>query len=222
MRILMAIAFFGITPIVASDPIPAPRQSKPIALTGGTIYTVRGETIPNGTVVFERGVITAVGVGVAIPEGAERIDIAGKNVYPGLIDAVSTMGLTEIGSVRGTVDMVEIGTINPGIRVEVAVNPESELIPVARSGGVTIAVTTPQGGLISGTSAAMMMDGWTWEDMTLRAPLALVVNWPAMVYSPGPFQRQTKEEWEKRRDEQLKELREAFASARAYGVARKA
>jgi imidazolonepropionase-like amidohydrolase len=61
-----------------------------------------------------------------------------------------------------------------------------------------------------------MLDGWTWEDLTLKSHLALIVNWPAMVYTPSPFSRTTKEEWQKQRDEQLKNLREAFANARAY------
>jgi imidazolonepropionase-like amidohydrolase len=66
------------------------------------------------------------------------------------------------------------------------------------------------------------MDGWTWEEMTLKAPLGLTVNWPAMVYSPGGFSRQSKEDWLKNRDAQLKELKDAVAGARAYMTAKKA
>jgi imidazolonepropionase-like amidohydrolase len=207
---------------MASDPIPAPKQKKPIALIGGTIYTISGGVISGGTVIFDKGVITAVGTNIAVPENAERINIQGKSVYPGLIDGYSIMGLTEIGSVRGTLDFNETGDINPNARVEVAVHPESELIPVARSGGIAITGTTPIGGLIAGTSAAMMMDGWTWEDMTLKAPLGLTVNWPVMVYRPTPSSRQTKEEWLKERDVRLKNLNDAFVNARAYMVAKKA
>lgn len=208
--------------LLGSDPIPAAKQKKPIALLGGTVYTVSGAVIPNGTVVFDKGKIIAVGATVSIPADAERIDVTGKNVYPGLIDSYSIMGLTEIGSVRGTLDYNEIGDVNPNARVEVAVHPESELIPVARSGGITVTGTAPQSGLIAGTSAAIMMDGWTWEDLTLRAPLGLVVNWPAMTYTPNPFSRQTKEEWAKNRDTRLKALRDAFANARSYTTAKKA
>ncbi|MEX1140073.1 MAG: amidohydrolase family protein [Bacteroidota bacterium] len=208
--------------LLGSDPIPAAKQKKPIALIGGTVFTVSGAVIPKGTVVFDKGKITAVGTTVAIPADAERIDVTGKNVYPGLIDSYSIMGLTEIGSVRGTLDYNETGDINPNARVEVAVHPESELIPVARSGGITITGTAPQSGLISGTSAAIMMDGWTWEDLTLKAPLGLVVNWPAMTYTRSAFSQQTKEEWTKNRDTRLKALRDAFANARSYMVAKKA
>lgn len=203
-----------------SDPIPAPKQKKPIALIGGTIHTVGGTVLEKATVLFDKGMIIAVGTDVAIPAEAERIDVSGKSVYPGLIDAYSIMGLTEIGSVRGTLDYREAGDINPNARAEVAVHPESELIPVARSGGVAITGTTPMGGLIPGTSAAIMMDGWTWEDLTLRAPVGLTVSWPAMTYRPGS--RQSREEWTKNRDEQLKRLNDAFANARAYRTAKKA
>src|SRR5512139_2935911 len=121
------------TAVFASDPVPAAKQKKPVALVGGRIYTVSGGVIEKGTVVFDGGKIVAVGTNVPIPENADRVDVSGKNVYPGLIVASSIMGLTEIGSVRGTLDYAETGSVNPNVRAEVAVNPESELIPVARS-----------------------------------------------------------------------------------------
>ncbi len=220
LSILMLV--FSPTSAFASDPIPAPKQKKPIALVGGTIHTVSGAVIQNGTVLFDKGRITAVGTNVTIPADAERINVSGKHVYPGLIDAYSNMGLTEIGSVRGTLDISETGRINPNGRAEVAFHPESELIPVARSEGVAIAASTPGGELISGTSAAMMLDGWTYEDATLKSQTGLIVNWPSMVYVTSPFFRQPREEWQKQRDEQLKALRDAFADARAYMQAKKA
>ena len=206
----------------ANDAVPAPKQKKPIALIGGTIHTVSGPVIENGIILFDKGKITEIGTNIPIPADAERIDVSGKHVYPGIIDAYSTMGLTEIGSVRGTIDLAETGSINPNVQAEVAVNPESELIPVARSYGVTIVGTFPRSGLISGLAAALMLDGWSYEDLTLKSRLALVVNWPTMVYTPSPFSRTTKEEWLKQRDEQLKTLREVFADARAYMTAKNA
>lgn len=210
------------TGAVASDAVPAAKQKKPIALVGGTVHTVSGGTLENATIVFDKGKITALGTNLAIPTDAERIDVTGKHVYPGIIDSYSNMGLTEIGSVRGSVDVAETGAINPNVRVEVSVNPESELIPVARSNGVAIVATAPSAGLVSGLAAALMMDGWTWEDLTLKSGLGLIVNWPTMVYTPSPFARLSKEDWQKQRDEQLKALRDAFANARAYTTAKKA
>lgn len=208
--------------VLASDPVPAAKQKKPVALIGGRIYTVSGGVIERGTVVFDKGKIIALGTNVTIPSDADRIDVSGKNVYPGLIVANSIMGLTEIGSVRGTLDYAETGAVNPNVRAEVAVNPESELIPVARSGGIAIAAAAPVSGLISGLAAALMMDGWTWEEMTLKSQLGLAVNWPLMTYVESRFSRQTKEEWQKNRDEQLEVLRKSFADARAYMKAKRA
>lgn len=220
LALLIAAA---ISPATASDYYPAAKQKKPIALVGGTIHTVSGSVIENGTIVFDKGKIVSLGVGVAIPSDAERITIAGKHVFPGLIDAANNLGLSEVPlGAPGTVDVSEIGPVNPNVRAEVAVNPESEHIPVARSGGVTIVATYPGGGLISGLAAAMMMDGWTWEDMTLRGGVGLVINWPSMVFSPSPFSQQTRENWQENRDNNLKSIRQAFADARAYMTAKKA
>jgi hypothetical protein len=83
--------------------------------------------------------------------------------------------LAEIGAVRATNDVSEVGDITPNVRAEAAVNPDSELLPVTRANGVLLALSVPGGGLISGTSGLMMMDGWTWEDMTLKGPVAMHV-----------------------------------------------
>jgi imidazolonepropionase-like amidohydrolase len=223
INILLVVSLLlSVSSALASDPVPAAKQKKPIALIGGTIHTVSGDVLQHATIVFDKGKIIALGTSVAIPADAERLDVTGKHVYPGIIDSYDHIGLTEIGSVRGTVDVAETGSINPDVKAEVAVNPESELIPVARSLGVAIVNTAPTGGLISGLSAALMLDGWTWEDLTLKSGLGLMVNWPMMVYTPSRFGRVTKEEWQKQRDEQLKSLRETFSSARAYMTAKKA
>jgi imidazolonepropionase-like amidohydrolase len=102
------------------------------------------------------------------------------------------------------------------------VNPESELIPVTRSNGVTVALTAPSGGVLSGTSALIYLDGWTWEDMTLKAPVGLHMSWPRMRPVTAWWMRQSTEEQIKRRDENLQQITDAFADARAYMKARAA
>src|SRR3569623_1208570 len=183
-RVLSAFAFVFVNLITlnlfAFEQIPGAAQKRPIALVGGTIHPVTGPAITSGTLVFNGGKITAFGKDVAIPDDAERIEITGKHVYPGLFDAMTSLGLVEIPSVRGTVDDQETGGVNPNVRAEVAFNPDSELIPVTRSGGVLLAVTAPVGGLIAGTGAVMRRDGWTWEDMTVTGNVGLNVYWPRM------------------------------------------
>ncbi len=184
----------------ASDQIPAPPQTVPVAIVGAAIHPVSGPVIEKGTILFDKGKIVDIGATVAIPSNAIRIEAAGKHVYPGLIDANARLGLVEISSVRGSTDLRETGTINPNVRPETAVNTDSERIPVARSNGVALAVITPEGGIIPGKTACIMLDGWTWEDMTFKAPVSMTVLWPGS-------------------REGRDELEQAFRDARAYKAA---
>jgi len=195
-------------------------QERPLALAGGTVHTVSGKSIAGGVVVMQHGKIIAVGR--SVPDGAEQRDLSGRHLYPGLMDADSVLGLVEIGAVRATRDMVEVGEITPNVRAEHAVNPDSTLLPVARANGITYVRTAPRGGLIAGLSALIRLHGWTWEDLTVSAPLALQVEWPRMLIDRRPQARTKPKEQEKRRDERLRTLKEAFATARAYLKARDA
>jgi imidazolonepropionase-like amidohydrolase len=132
------------------------------------------------------------------------------------------LGLTEVAAVAATNDFTEIGDINPNVRAEVALNPDSDLIPVARVNGVTSVHAIPRGGLIAGTSAVYRLDGWTYEDMTIRAPVGLHVRWPRMTPERGPQVMQTDEEQKKARDRAIDSIRRAFEEARAYAAARAA
>jgi len=205
----------------ASDQVPAPKQTRPIALSGGTIHTVSGENIAAGTVLFEKGRITAVGKDLILPDGTEIIDVSGKHVYPGLISTNTAIGLVEIAAVRATRDVSEVGEINPEVRAQAAFNPDSEIIPVTRANGVTLALSVPGGGLISGTSALMMLDGWTWEDMTLKAPVGLHLFWPEMAIDEALDTKSQKKRKEKR-DNKIRKIRDTFSAARAYMKAKDA
>jgi len=204
---------------VAQVRMTVPLQSEPIALQGATIHTVTNGVIENGTIVFENGVITAVGANVTVPSGARVIDVSGKHIYPGMIDAYATVGISEIGAVDMSNDVREVGDFNPNIRAELGVNAESRHIGTSRSAGVLTTLTTPAGGLISGMSSAMALEGWTWEEMSLEGAAALNVNWP----NPNPrrrgfggfggFGNQDEQPTYAERVEQLKNF---FAEARAY------
>jgi len=205
----------------ASDQIPAPKQTRPVAITGATIHTVSGPVIENATIVFDEGKISAIGSDAAIPAEAERVEAGGKHVYPGLIAANTCLGLVEVSAVRATRDYAETGDVNPNVRAEVSVNPDTELLPVARANGITMALTIPLSGVISGTSALIRMDGWTWEDLTYAAPIGLHVFWPSAAPNPwGPTRSEA--ERKKRRDDNIAKIEGAFESARAYAKARAA
>ncbi|MFU8877845.1 MAG: amidohydrolase family protein, partial [Wenzhouxiangellaceae bacterium] len=149
------------------------------ALTGATVHPLSGEAIENGVVLIENGRISAVGSGLEIPAGAEVVDVSGKHVYPGFVHPLSALGLTEISSVAGTVDTSEMGQINAALRVEVAFNHDSALLPVNVAGGILTTHSVPGGGLIRGSSAVMAMEGWSWEDMVIKAPAGMHINFPA-------------------------------------------
>ena len=221
-RLLAAVALG----LVASPPLALSAQvgmtvrpqSQPVALRGATIHTVTKGVIQNGTIIFDGGKITAIGANIAIPAGTKIVDVTGKHIYPGLIDAYSTVGISEIGAVDMSNDVNEVGDFNPNVRTDVAVNAESRHIGTSRSQGVLTTLTTPGGGLISGMSSAMALEGWSWEEMSLESAAALNVNWPEPRPgggrfggggAPGGGNRVTYEE-------RVQQLKNYFAEARAY------
>src|SRR6185436_10938740 len=100
-RILCAVLLssFASRSAQANPEVPGAPQDKPIALVGGIIHPVSGPAIEGGTLLFDKGKIVALGRDVAIPDGAQRVEVPGKHVYPGLIDANSQLGLVEVPSV---------------------------------------------------------------------------------------------------------------------------
>lgn len=202
----------------ASDQAPSTQPAKPTLLVNATIHTVSGQKIQNGALLLSGGKIVTVGK-VEAPADATVIDLTGKHVYPGLIDSATDLGLTEIDSVRGSRDVAETGRINPNARTQIAVNPDSELIPTTRSNGVLMAHVMSEGGLLSGTSSVMMLDGWTWEEMTLLPSAGVIVNFPDML--PQRSRRNPEDEGRQAeaRDAALRELDKAFDDARAYLLA---
>jgi imidazolonepropionase-like amidohydrolase len=197
------------------------RSAIQIGITTAMIHPVSGPDIPSGTIVFDNGKITAIGVNAAIPSDAEVIDGAGKHIYPGLINANTVLGLVEIGAVRSTVDVEEAGAINPNIRSITSVNPDSELIPVARSAGVLTALSVPEGGIISGQSAVLRLDGWTPEEMTVLSPAAMHLRWPNLKIDRRPRARKSVKDQQKEIEKAQKQIRDAFQIARSYWQARK-
>jgi len=214
------VVFLSLSAVARANPeIPGAPQKQPIAIVGATLHPVSGPVIENGTIVFDKGKITAVGKDVQPPPDAEVIRLEGKHIYPGLFDAGTNLGLVEINSVRATIDVQETGQINPNVRAIVAVNPDSEIIPVTRANGVLLAHTVPQGGLISGKSAVIQLDGWTWEDLAVSRESGMYVEWPRVLRRVSRLEDQPDQP---NIDENMKRLRKAFEDARAYSAARKA
>ena len=218
---LATIAVFLIGyPLWASTEIPGDVQKQPVVIVGATIHPVSAPSIEKGMIVFDDGRIVQVGAKVDVPEGAKTIDATGKHVYPGLINTDGILGLIEVNSVRATDDTGEVGELNMNARAEVAINPDSELIPVTRSGGVLMSLTAPRRGLITGTSALLQLDGWTTEDMTLHAPAGMHIRWPSLREADHHDEEKEAADRAKQREERLRKLEDAFVRAAAYQQAR--
>jgi len=215
------IALVIYSTVQANNELPGALQIKPIAIVGGKVFTVSHGIIDNGTVVFQNGKITAIGVNVEIPNNAEIIHAEGKYVYPGLIAPNTTLGLVEIDAVRATQDYGETGLVNPDVRGDVAYNPDSEVPPTVRTNGITTAEIAPQGGYVSGTSSLMNLDGWTREDMDVVPTLGVHVNWPSVSISHGWWMTQSDEEQKKNIEKNLQTVFTFFREAKAYYLAKK-
>jgi imidazolonepropionase-like amidohydrolase len=226
-KIIFAVTLLCSSVANASQNVPAPAQKTPVLLKGATIHTVSGENIVGGDLLFDKGRIVAIGNNLQMPSNTQIIDATGKHIYPGMIAANTVVGLSEIQSVRATADFAEAGAINPNARAVVAVNPDSELIAVARTNGVLAALAVPQAGpagMVNGTSSLMQMDGWTWEDMAVKQEVGLHISLPNRRFNPDLFPppMDTRlEEMRKSTNDRLKMLEDAFDTAMAYRDARK-
>ncbi len=217
LLVLMLAAAFVSTPLVAQSDAPT------IAIRGGTVHTLVGTPIENGAVVIENGLVTSVGASVTVPAGAQVIDAAGLHVYPGLFDAVTRLGLTEVGAVDVTNDYMELGDFNPHLLGMTAVHPASEHIPVARANGVTHTVAAPaaRSGGIGGQGSLLHTDGWTVEEMLVTPSVGMIVSWPNLQTRGFDFATRTRTEKTFREakqeyDEKIEQLENWLDGARQY------
>ncbi len=157
------------------------------AMVGGTIHPVAGPPIQDGVVIVRNGFITAVGPAarISVPADAPVLDVAGKHVYPGMIDPLTNLGIFEFGAVGQASDQSETGQFNPHVRAVPAVVPYSAAINVARANGITSALVTQTGGIVQGTAGVIQLRGDTYERMAIRPEAALMVSFPAPREAPG-------------------------------------
>lgn len=162
--------------------LPGAASAQTVAIVGGTVYPVSGPRLENATVLIRDGRIAAVGTDVAVPANATRIDATGKIVTPGIVNAGTQLGVTEVGSVADTRDAFAIG--ERGIAASFVVvdgfNPRSTLLPVTRQDGITTAVVVPAGGFVAGQAGVVDLASGSGRDdareMIRRTSAAMVVN----------------------------------------------
>ena len=214
-KIFFAFVFF--TAAISSA------QTKGVLIMNGTAHLGTDSIIQNSIIGIKNGkiILVADAKTANFDKTAydEVIDATGKQIYPGFIAPNSTLGLFEIESVRATLDYREVGTTLPNVRSLIAYNTDSKIIPTVRTNGILLAQITPRGGLVSGTSSIVALDGWNWEDAAYKVDDGIHINWPKMVSRkfldedniyPGPY--------EKNKDyvKQTDDLKKLFADAKAY------
>ncbi|HEX5603604.1 MAG TPA: amidohydrolase family protein [Pyrinomonadaceae bacterium] len=233
MRTLFALILF--TSSVLAQQIGNPTTQQGVLPPRGTfairnarIVTVTGPDIENGTVVIRDGKIEAVGTNVSVPAGAQTIDGRGLSVYPGMIDAGTNMGLVEVPQgANGTVDLSEVGELNPNAKAIIAVNPHSAHIGVTRVEGITNTLTAPTGGLISGQAALINLLGTAPKEMAVVPQAALVINYPRIGFGGGGFgggfqQPANLADTLTANERQVEQIRKMLRDAEAYGRAQDA
>ena len=217
--LFLVLICIGFT-LVAQVPAPIVQNYNRVLLLNAKAHIGTGKVIDKSAIGIEKGkikiVTNALTYKLSKSEWDTIIDIEGQQVYPGFIAANSTIGLTEIDAVRATRDFREVGYINPHVRSIIAFNLDSKIIYTIRTNGILVCQATPRGGLISGTSSVMALDGWNWEDAVYKTDDGIHINWPKRYQQTGwwaePGVLKKNEKYEKIIDD----LTSFFKEAQAY------
>jgi len=216
------LLFLLASSVLAHDYVPGQVQDHPILLAGGDLYTVSGGVLEGTDILLKNGRIERIGKGLTPPAECEVIDISGKHVYPGLIAPGTVLGMIEIGAVRATNDITEVGNLTPEVQTHIAYYPDSEILPTVRSNGITTAQIVPGGSLLRGRSCIMNLDGWTKEDAAVKLVDGIHLSWPAVAIRSSRSETKTPEKQKEAIAKRLRELKQAFKDARAYLRAKQA
>jgi imidazolonepropionase-like amidohydrolase len=145
------------------------------AITGGTVHPVSGPPIANGIVVIREGLIEAVGASAAIPADATVIDAAGAHVYPGLIDAQTSMGFAAPKKGEQATEPTPDSLAIRNVRLT------DDEIDTRRATGVTTVVTAPTAGIFNGQSVVLNLSSGPVESRVIKSPAALQIG-----FNPRP------------------------------------
>ncbi len=191
-----------------------------IALFGGTAHIGNGSVIESSIIVIKNNLIEAVmdAKGIKINPAAydSVVDISGKHVYPALINTNNVLGMHDAEAVRATRDYIEVGNINPHVRSLIAYNTDNIIIPTVKTNGVLYTQVTPRGGLISGSSSIMALEGWNWEDAVLKADDGIHLNFPKNIEKHFSEEEGLITLANKKFNEELTLLNNFFTEAEAY------
>ena len=183
-RLVAFLIFLTAAPAALAD---APRV---YAITGGTVHPVSGPAIPNGVVIIREGLIESVGASVAIPRDATTIDVAGAHVYPGLIDAQTSLGFAAPARRTGGGPG---GGGGAAARTESTPDPTPDTMAIRnvkisdddaaarRAIGVTTILTAPTAGVFNGQSVVVNLGEGPIESRIIKSPAAMQIS-----FTPRP------------------------------------
>lgn len=175
-----------------------------IAITNARIVTVSGDTIEKGTVVVRDGLIESVGTAVKVPADAQTIDATGLTVYPGFIDALTSLGLQAPpaptqGGGRGGGGAAAAAAANQtaptsnsnypaGLRPELFAADDLKAgesqFEANRNVGFTTVVSVGRTGIFNGQSAVIDLAGDSVAAMIVKSPFAEHISFATI---PGQF-----------------------------------
>tara|TARA_Y100000590_G_C15672188_1_gene996664 strand:- start:116 stop:1378 length:1263 start_codon:yes stop_codon:yes gene_type:complete len=189
--------------------------AQPIALKGGKVITIADRVIDNGTILIDDGKIKAVGKNIKVPKDAEIVDISGKIVMPGLIDAMTYYGIDpknlneSLKQISPELRIIEsyypFGTFSEGTG-EIRAN---DLL----SGGITTIYIAPGDATILGGQGAVVQTAATsFDEMIMQSPSAIDIT---LGSKPGKINRK-ENRTPVTKMAAISQLRETFIKAEEY------
>ncbi len=159
------------------------------AITGGTVHPVSGPEIPNGIVIIRDGVIEAAGANLAIPADAATIDAKGLHVYPGLIDAQTSLGfpsatpapLRRGGGARPPQPATTLPETSPAFVAMREIKLSDDDAEAKRATGVTTILAAPAFGIFNGQSVILNLGAGETAERVVRDPASQQIS-----FNPRP------------------------------------
>jgi imidazolonepropionase-like amidohydrolase len=216
---LMVIASISFS-ATATNLVPGEKQSKPILIQHGDLYTATDGIKADYDLLIKDGLIKKIAKNISVPKDAKIIDAKGKRVYPGLIGLVTSVGIVEIGAVRATRDNSEVGRATPEVKAHIAFNADSEITPTIRANGITHLQIAPSGGGINGQSSLMQLDGWNWKDSLVKSSTGMHLRWPSVGINKAFWETRSVEKQKKANKKAAKQFNELFTQIKAYAKSR--
>ncbi len=140
------------------------------ALTGGTVHVGAGTVLENATILIRDGSITRVGTDFEPPADVRRVDVSGKIVYPGFIDAYREVELDSDASKQGGSHWNPYIVPQLGVARDVKLDRSKD--EQLRAAGITAQLLAPKAGIIKGTSALVLTADVAHPSGIVRTSLA--------------------------------------------------